>query len=103
MGAAKKQKKKAGSASGRQGQAGAADATVAAYDRFFRTLGALETPGTAAEAARAVRAATLIMAKPSGAACFFEVISCLSAHSFDAAMAQHKHGTPRCQDRRLTA
>ena len=93
MGAAKKQKKKTGSAGGRHGQAGAADAVVAAYGRLVSALGGSGMPSTATEAARAIRSATAVMAKPSGAACFFEVTCYWSAHLLLAVMAHGITGT----------
>ena len=81
MGAGKKHKKKSGPTGGRQAQAGAPDGVVAAYARLLTALGALEMPGAAVEAARAARSAPLVMATPSGAACYLEVACCLPAGS----------------------
>ena len=103
MGATKKQKKKTGSAGGRHGQAGAPDAIVAAYGRLVNALGASGLAGTAPEAARTMRSAESVMAKPSGAACFFEVICCQSAHAFDTDKAHSSLGHQLHHITRLTA
>ena len=72
MGASKK-KKKIGATGVRQGKVGSSDTAVAAYERLVSALDATGQPGAAQEAARTVRLMGIVLANPSGAACFLQV------------------------------